>query len=110
MLERNKKEPPVIEIKVVKTNTFPDLQKYAKQAIEPCPVFAVGQTFSTDEEKPEGFCEWAWQDIRPYVFALLTGGNFSRGPFKDWMKDDTTIVANCTDGLRPVTFEIKRVD
>jgi TIGR04076 family protein len=39
----------------------------------------------------------------------MTGGNFSEGMFKDWMNDKDSIIACCTDGIRPVVFEIRRV-
>ena len=37
---------------------------------------------------PEGFCQWAWADIRSYISANFHGGNLP-------------MVACCTDGFRP---------
>lgn len=99
-----------LQITVVKTNSFVDLQRYVKSTIEPCPVFKEGQVFTSAYEKPDGFCDWAWNDIHPYVSALMTGGTFSEGLFGGWMKDPDTIIASCTDGIRPVVFEIKRIN
>jgi uncharacterized repeat protein (TIGR04076 family) len=42
--------------------------------------------------------------------VLLTGGNFSRGVFDGWMKDDRTMIGCCTDGVRPVIFRIEKID
>ena len=98
-----------IQIKVIRTLVFDDMQMYIKNKIEKCPIFIEGQVFDTEYEKPNGFCDWAWNDIHAYVASLLTGGNFSEGMFKDWMNDKDSIIACCTDGIRPVVFEIRRV-
>lgn len=99
-----------ITIRVIKACLNAEMQKYAGTDLEKCPVFTEGQTFETEYEKPRGFCDWAWNDIRPYVASLLTGGNFSDGMFRGWMKDEGTMIACCTDGIRPVVFEIRRVE
>jgi len=44
------------------------------------------------------------------IAVLLAGGNFSRGLFGGWMKDDRTMVGCCIDGIRPVIFRIERMD
>ena len=100
---------PRLEIKVIKTSVFEDLASYAASPQKPCHVFKEGQVFTTDYEKPSGFCDWAWNDLHPYVSALLAGGNFAEGMYKGWMKDPDVVTACCTDGLRPVVFEIRRV-
>jgi len=99
-----------INIRVIKACLNAEMQKYVGTDLEKCPVFTEGQTFETEHEKPRGFCDWAWNDIRPYVASLLTGGNFSDGMFGGWMKDEDTMIACCTDGIRPVVFEIRRVE
>jgi uncharacterized repeat protein (TIGR04076 family) len=72
----------------------------------PCPRFADGQEFTVEgDREPEGFCSAAWHDIHKSYLALRLGGSF-----KGWMKDEDTIVACCTDGIRPVVFEIKRLE
>lgn len=99
-----------IFIKVLKTTVFEDLQGYIKTELSKCPIFQEGQTFQTNYEKPSGFCDWAWNDIRPFVTSLITGGNFSEGMYSQWMKDSNSMIACCTDGIRPVVFEIKRIE
>ena len=77
-----------------------------------CNVFEEGLEFMVKSiwEKPEKFCDWAWKDIHPYITTFITGGNFSEGDlFNSWMKDKDTMIACCTDGIRPVVFEIKRI-
>jgi uncharacterized repeat protein (TIGR04076 family) len=98
-----------IQIKILKTPVFKDLQDYCGIEIEKCPCFSEGEVFTTSYEKPEGFCDWAWKDLAPYISVFLTGGDFSSGFFEGWMKDKDTIIACCTDGIRPVIFEIKRM-
>lgn len=68
----------------------------------PCPVFEAGQTFLIENpfaSKPEGFCDWAWADIRKVVALTLMGANPTPG----------TEFTCCSDGLRPVTFRIERI-
>ncbi len=74
------------------------------QAIEACDRFKIGQEFIVGEDgkMPEGFCTWAWNDIYGVVTTLRFGGNFP------WMKEKGTSTSCCTDGLRPVIFELKR--
>lgn len=76
------------------------------QSIEACDQFKVGQEFIVGEDGriPEGFCAWAWNDIYGVLTALRFGGNFP------WMKEKGTSVSCCTDGLRPVIFELRRIE
>ena len=68
-----------------------------------CSVFQEGQTFMVDgpfPSKPEGFCDWAWTDIHKVVALTMMGANPTPG----------TEFTCCSDGLRPVTFRIQRVE
>jgi hypothetical protein len=41
-----------------------------------------------------------------YVFAQLFKGNFDK-----WMEEDSnTVIACCTDGIRPVFYKIERIE
>ncbi len=69
----------------------------------PCPVFEEGQSFeviSPFGAKPEGFCDWAWTDIRKVVALTMMGADPTPG----------TEFPCCSDGLRPVTFRIQRIE
>ena len=102
---------PKCKITVVKKTLNKDLAKrYCLKKVGPCSTFKVGEVFITGLEKPKGFCDWAWNDIHNCVEVMVTGGNFSKGVFEGWMKDDRTIIACCTDGIRPVIFKIERID
>ena len=99
------------KITVVKKTLNKDLaKKYCKKAVGPCAKWTVGDTFIAGRDKPEGFCDWAWNDIFRSVAILFAGGNFSKGTFEGWMKDENTIIACCTDGVRPVIFKLERIE
>lgn len=87
-------------------------EKYMGCAVGPCPLLSDGQEFLVTSrlEKPIGFCDWAWNDLLRFVTTLSRGGNFSQDVFTDWMKDDKSMIASCTDGARPVVFEIRRIE
>ena len=104
MVERSKLKITVLK----KTDTkqiFGDKPPMG-QAIDACSLFEVGQEFIVGEDggMPEGFCHWAWNDLYKVVTTLRFGGNFP------WMKEKGTSVSCCTDGLRPVVFEIRRIE
>jgi uncharacterized repeat protein (TIGR04076 family) len=62
----------------------------------PCSRFEVGQVFITENrwDPPEGFCPWAWSDLRPMIQGCHAG-------------NEVISIACCTDGLRPVTFKLE---
>jgi uncharacterized repeat protein (TIGR04076 family) len=71
----------------------------------PCPHFDDGQEFVLERGgPPEGFCGWAWNDIRQLYQVLRNGGSTPS------MRDKNVLVACCTDGIRPVAFKLERID
>jgi len=52
------------------------------------------------------FCSEAWDAIARYIYTGLQGGSIMRG----WMKEENTMIACCSDGTRPVVFQIERID
>lgn len=91
-----------VVITVKKVSEYPDLiAEYEKSVSTHCNMH-VGDTFiSKDATLPKGFCESAWQNIFPYVFALSSGGNDF---FDGWMKNKKSAMISCNDGFRPVSF------
>jgi uncharacterized repeat protein (TIGR04076 family) len=86
-------------------------KEYCQCEVTTCQCFEAGQEFfTTGFEKPADFCDWAWNDLHQYIAVLLAGGNFSSGIFEGWMKEDRTMIACCTDGIRPVVFKIEKID
>lgn len=52
------------------------------------------------------FCSEAWDAIARYIYTGLQGGSIMQG----WMKEENTMIACCSDGTRPVVFQIERID
>ena len=71
-----------------------------------CGVFEDGQEFilETDNKRPEGFCPWAFHDIFKDASILMFGGDFT-----PWTEEGTQITC-CSDGIRPVSFKLERLD
>jgi uncharacterized repeat protein (TIGR04076 family) len=78
-----------------------------KKTLGPCEVFKEGQEFVTDVfgTIPVGFCPWAWDDIYKDLVGFASGGNFGM-----WYQDPNSIIACCTDGTRPVIFQIEKIE
>ncbi len=96
------------KITVVKMARYDDLIAQYENPLEtPCEM-SIGRVFySKNGEKPEGFCNSAWNSVGRYVTELARGGgNF----FDGWMKDPYSAMISCDDGFRPVTFYIEVED
>ncbi len=91
-----------VKITVMRVARYDDLIKQYENPIEHACSMRVGQTFLTKGyERPDGFCESAWENLSPFVFALAHGG----GDFYDgWMKNKQSAMISCNDGFRPVSF------
>ena len=71
-----------------------------------CPAFTEGQEFEVAApfRVPEGFCAWAWADLRHDLLSLASGGSIP------WIRQPGVAIVGCTDWLRPVYFKIERLD
>lgn len=71
-----------------------------------CERFSEGQEIIIDRhyEVPEGFCPWAWADIRGDIKTIASGGSLP------WVKPPGTAIVGCTDWFRPVIFKIERIE
>lgn len=71
-----------------------------------CSAFEEGQEYvvGLDGNRPEGFCGWAWRDVYKDVSVLRFGGDFT-----PWVPEGTQITC-CTDGIRPVSFKMERIE
>jgi uncharacterized repeat protein (TIGR04076 family) len=84
------------KVTVLKRMVNQDLiDKYQHQTTAPCDIFVDGQEFMVDDwgVLPQGFCQWAWEDIQKKIQLA--------------QRIETAAVACCTDGFRPVVFEIE---
>ena len=94
-----------VKITVLRRAEYTDLSEIYENPIEnPCEI-EVGMTFISEKgEKPENFCNNAWETLAPFVKKLASGG----GDFYDgWMKDPHSALLSCNDGFRPVSFYIE---
>lgn len=94
-----------IKITVVRKAKYDDLiAKYENPIEHACNLYE-GQIFICDGwQKPNGFCDSAWESVSPFVMALAHGGeNFYDG----WMKNPKSAMISCNDGFRPVSFYIE---
>lgn len=100
------------KITVLKRQLNEELAKeYSGVEVAKCPFFEEGQEFICSIfEKPQDFCDWAWNDIYKVINTLYSGGNYSTGVFENWMKKDNIMIVCCTDGIRPVSFKIERIE
>jgi uncharacterized repeat protein (TIGR04076 family) len=89
------------KVTVVRRSVNQDLaDKYqGGRKVEAYDRFKDGQEFVLEHpwSPPEGFCQWAWADIRTYLMANFHGG-------------ELPLLACCTDGARPVYFNLERVE
>ncbi len=97
-----------VRITAVRKAYYPDLMaKYENSIRHACDV-EEGQVWITNGwEKPEGFCDSAWESMSAFVKTLAEGGgNFYDG----WMKDPKSAMISCNDGFRPVSFYIEALE
>ena len=97
-----------IRITVMRIASYPELMaQYENPMTDACRM-QVGQVFYAEGwQKPEGFCQRAWDTLSPFVLALAHGGeNFYDG----WMKNPRSAMLSCNDGFRPVSFLIEALD
>jgi uncharacterized repeat protein (TIGR04076 family) len=88
------------------------IDQYLENSYEdvgPCEIFEDGQEFLLESEGefsvvPEGFCAWAWADIRKDILTIATGGNIPG------YRRPGTVITGCTDWFRPVVFKVERVE
>jgi len=104
---------PGCKISVIKRTIHQDLiDEYLDVTSEDygrCECFKDGQEFVIEKldelsRVPEGFCAWAWADIRKDILCVATGGDLPG------FKKKGTALAGCSDWFRPVIFKIERLE
>lgn len=96
-----------VKITAVRQTVYEDLMARYENPIEhTCDVKMGDFWISENGEKPERFCDSAWESMAFFVKTLAQGGgNFYDG----WMKDPHSAMISCNDGFRPVSFYIEVV-
>ena len=97
-----------VKITAVRKASYSDLIAQYENPIEHACDVQEGQTWIANGwEKPEGFCDSAWDSISAFVMTLAHGGgNFYDG----WMKNPKSAMISCNDGFRPVSFYLEALD
>ena len=94
-----------IKITVMKMACYRDLIGKYENPIEHACDMKLGQVFIAEGwQKPEGFCDSAWDSISPFVMTLAYGGE---NIYDGWMRNPRSAMISCNDGFRPVSFLIE---
>ena len=85
-----------------------DLMEKYENPIEHACDMEEGQVFVADGlNKPDGFCDSAWQTLSPFVMTLAHGGE---DIYDGWMKNKKSAMISCNDGFRPVSFLVEVIE
>ena len=97
-----------VRITVKSITCYEDLMAEYENPMEHACDMRLGQSFVANGwEKPEGFCDSAWETVSPFVMALACGAeNFYDG----WMKNPRSAMLSCNDGFRPVSFLLETME
>lgn len=97
-----------VRITVMKITRYDDLIEKYENPIEHTCDMQLGRVFIANGwQKPEGFCDSAWDSISPFVMTLAYGGE---DIYEGWMKDKKSAMISCNDGFRPVSFYLEALD
>ena len=98
----------LVRITAIRKASYPDLMaKYENPIQHACDVEEGQVWIAKGWNKPDGFCDSAWDSISPFVMALSHGGgNFYDG----WMKNPYSAMISCNDGFRPVSFYLEALE
>ena len=97
-----------VKITALRKACYPDLMEQYENPIEhACDVEEGMVWLSENGEKPENFCESAWDSVSPFVKSLAAGGG---GFFDGWMKNPYSAMISCNDGFRPVSFYLEALE
>lgn len=92
----------------MKMANYTDLIEQYENPIEHACSMNLGQSFVANGwQKPDGFCDSAWDSISPFVLALAHGGEDFYG---GWMKNKKSAMLSCNDGFRPVSFLLEALE
>lgn len=97
-----------IKITVMRMACYQDLMEQYENPIQHACDMRLGQVFvAKGWQKPEGFCDSAWDSISPFIMTLAYGGE---DIYDGWMKNKKSAMISCNDGFRPVSFLLEALD
>ena len=96
------------KITVMRITRYEDLMRQYENPISHACGMEERQVFIANGwEKPEGFCQSAWDTLSPFVLALSHGGeNFSDGAYNN----PNAAILSCNEGFRTVSFLVEALD
>ena len=97
-----------VKITAIRKACYEDLmEKYENPIEHACDVEEGMVWISENGEKPQSFCDSAWESMAFFVKELAGGGgNFYDG----WMKNPCSAMISCNDGFRPVSFYLETME
>ena len=97
-----------IKITVMRKARYDDLIEEYENPIEHACDMEEGQVFiAYGYQKPQGFCDSAWENLSSFIMTLAHGGE---DIFDGWMKNKRSAMVSCNDGFRPVSFLLETLD
>ena len=97
-----------VRITAMRQTVYRDLMEQYENPIEHACDVEVGQVWTANGwQRPEGFCQSAWDSLSPFVLALACGGE---DIYDGWMKNKRSAMLSCNDGFRPVSFLLETMD
>ena len=97
-----------VRITVKRIARYDDLINQYENPIQHACDMVIGQEFTANGwQKPEGFCDSAWDTVSPFVMALAHG---AENLYDGWMKNKRSAMISCNDGFRPVSFLLEAMD
>ena len=97
-----------VKITVKRIARYDDLIAEYENPIEHACGMTVGQVFlSRGGQRPDGFCDSAWETVSPFAVALSEG---AEDFYDGWMKNKKSAMISCNDGFRPVSFLLETVE
>ena len=97
-----------VKITVMRMAQYDDLIEKYENPIEHACTMTLDKVFVANGwQKPEGFCDSAWDSISAFVMALAHG---AEDFYDGWMKNKKSAMISCNDGFRPVSFLLETMD
>ena len=97
-----------VKITALRKTEYKDLmEKYENPISHACDVNEGDVFIANGWQKPQSFCQSAWDSISPFVLTLACGGE---DIYDGWMKNKKSALISCNDGFRPVSFLIEALD
>ena len=97
-----------VSITVMRIARYDDLiAEYENPIAHACDMQPGQRFIANGWQKPEGFCDSAWDTVSPFVLALSHG---AEDFYDGWMKNPRSAMLSCNDGFRPVSFLLETLD